>query len=1432
MKQLKNWLTKLFTALAILIAMSRGLYAQTQNNVWSLPPYYLNHVSGLVHALPLGPNASDYAGQTAQYTHNMIQTGMGTPLFFVVDNVVYDRDGYLIDYFVGGTAEMVIVPDPFNCLRYYLIAGNRGPGLSNKLPYYAILDLGEPSFYYPGRYGALQNTGSGTANSIAALIPFPDKFEEVANKQGGLFIAASKVRSDNTRFVFISNGFRFFRFKIDQTGFHYDGYKCSAWPAQYNMELRGEMELAELPGGHYRIAVPFEDAIPGIFTAELDNNGALIAGTENSLLFTPATGEPTEPYPHGLEFSPDGNILYITHNASLLHPSPFEYFNFSSPTSGVQPLAVTNAIDFQSSQIELGRNGKLYLPTGNRFATLANPNSPNVSNWVDVAKTITYGVNYEGSSSVNYQLKSYMMPDQIDGMDYHAAFFLGADISNICRGASVHLGKNCAIPGATYSWSSVPAGGPYPNTSSINVNPTVNTTYTLTITLGPLYYHDQIDVTVSPCNLVRNGCFEGYSTLPTGIDQLANVDFWGTYGTGVADYLNSDATNPAVTIPQNGQFARGGKGMVALQCRGNDDRDYLSQQLETPLGNGTYYAEMYVNLSKAGDLAINSMVMHFTQNYTPRFDNEPLLSLPLPRIPASGGSPTNLCYGWTKVAGIFTYTGGTPLKYLIIGNVNADGLAASCPGGSTSTISTYFIDDVLLEKMEANAGVDKTITCGGAGTTIGTAVSPCSAIFSYSWSPATGITGSLTSPAVVANPVTTTTYTLTVTISTPDGPQSITDQVTVTVNPAVAVTCTTCNLTTCFNVSSINLSSSLPASPAGGTYSGPHVNPATGTFNNGAAIAAGGGSFTIQYTIGGPGACQSSVNMTVNVPGACDWAWQTKGAGASDNYSNAVANDPVTGDTYITGNYSESIDFGNGVSLSGHVNGFYIAKYSNCGVIQWAKTVTSLPGTNTSSGLGISVDAGGNAYVTGKFKGSFNLGLTTLTSLGSGTEDLFIAKYSSGGIIQWYVKGGGTSDDAGMSIVVDPLSTDILLTGYVQGLASLDYLPSGSLTLPFNLPFKNVFVARYTAAGNIVWGRNYDGLAASSGNGIAMDKSNWDNVYVTGSFNNRVIFATSPVTIQANAAGGTGTQSFLLRMNKNTTPVWAVNALQVTNGSASISNSVASDVNGNAYITGGFVGTINVGGTSLANVVGLSGPRDIFTAKYSNSGGLLWALRDGGTMDDEGRSICTDNSNNAYTSGFFKGTATIDGTALTGFGLRDVYVAKYHTTAGSPIGITKKFGGVNDDQGNGITIDLFGNCFITGSFMTSSAAFGTVAPVVLSTPTLNHDGFLKKMCNAVSSFKTGELTGDAEAAATENENGLLVYPNPTSGFLTIEWLPELEGSLDIRITDVTGKTVYQKTIEKATAGLEHADIRDLSPGIYLVCVTGQNIKKNIKLIKQ
>ncbi|MFN8154884.1 MAG: T9SS type A sorting domain-containing protein [Bacteroidia bacterium] len=150
---------------------------------------------------------------------------------------------------------------------------------------------------------------------------------------------------------------------------------------------------------------------------------------------------------------------------------------------------------------------------------------------------------------------------------------------------------------------------------------------------------------------------------------------------------------------------------------------------------------------------------------------------------------------------------------------------------------------------------------------------------------------------------------------------------------------------------------------------------------------------------------------------------------------------------------------------------------------------------------------------------------------------------------------------------------------------------------------------------------------------------------------------------------------------------------------------IISDMNGNVYIAGRYSGTsLNFGNTTISNVSGLD--FDFYLAKFDANGNNLWAVGGGGQSRDEAYSVSTDASGNVYMAGNFKSqTILIGNTTLVRSQLYDIFIAKFSSSG--TLMWAKSFGGTGNDYIGGICTDKNNNVYLTGNFGSDTIAFGS-----------------------------------------------------------------------------------------------------------------------------
>ncbi len=398
--------------LSIITGLILGLtYIQAQNNIWSLPPNYYDHNLAQVTPLPAPGGCADFAcdfdnydGQPAEFMHNAMQDANGDLLFFIVDGVLYDKDGYGINVLQNSTgntsvgfADLSIIPVPDNCNQFYIVNATYGGLHIQPRLEYALLDL---TVYNPWtlRNGTLLDVNTGAIMGTWGGTTFSLNVSVATWHQGKISLATTKLRHDNTRFLFCENGKNISRFIVNSNGIFYDGYSFDIPNVTGNYQLRSEMEVVETSAG-YRLALGQESSGFGIpasialFVAELNVSGTVLSTDVEELFSSSGSVANIK----GLEFSPNGNYVYITHDPSINYPIPFKIYDVTAQnflnSSTINTLLLSDIPNYNNSQIELGNDGKLYLANATNLATIDNSDNPNALIWNNSEQAISYNLN-------------------------------------------------------------------------------------------------------------------------------------------------------------------------------------------------------------------------------------------------------------------------------------------------------------------------------------------------------------------------------------------------------------------------------------------------------------------------------------------------------------------------------------------------------------------------------------------------------------------------------------------------------------------------------------------------------------------------------------------------------------------------------------------------------------------------------------------------------------------------------------------------------------------------------------------------------------------------------------------------------------------------------------------------------------------------------
>ncbi|WP_176444876.1 SBBP repeat-containing protein [Paenibacillus herberti] len=406
----------------------------------------------------------------------------------------------------------------------------------------------------------------------------------------------------------------------------------------------------------------------------------------------------------------------------------------------------------------------------------------------------------------------------------------------------------------------------------------------------------------------------------------------------------------------------------------------------------------------------------------------------------------------------------------------------------------------------------------------------------------------------------------------------------------------------------------------------------------------------------------------------------------------------ASGSAYVTG-LTFATDYPTLGPIQGTLAGgsdVVISKFSPAGNTLLYSTY--LGGSDLDSGNAITVDAFNNAYVTG-YTDSVDFPTTSgafqTTPLPS--TNAFVSKLDpTGGILLFSTYLGGNDVDIGNGIAVD-------ITGvtYITGTTLSSNFP---LVDPFQSSFfavNTAFVTKLNAAGNALLYSTYlSGTIFTNGAAIAVDR--YGQFYAAGSTN--VNFPTvNP--FQPSFGGGTS-DAYVVKFATVGSVTSVIYSTYVGGTQADYGTGVATDMSGNAYVTG-YTNSLNfpvLDPIQAAN----GGLNDAFVSKLGPSGTLIYSTYLGGSGNDQGNGISADNLGNVYVTGW---SASINFPLAnpfqnTLFGSASAFVAKLNS---SPAFIYSTYlGGNNNNQGTAITSDSFGSAYVTG--LTSSINFPLANP--------------------------------------------------------------------------------------------------------------------------
>lgn len=470
----------------------------------------------------------------------------------------------------------------------------------------------------------------------------------------------------------------------------------------------------------------------------------------------------------------------------------------------------------------------------------------------------------------------------------------------------------------------------------------------------------------------------------------------------------------------------------------------------------------------------------------------------------------------------------------------------------------------------------------------------------------------------------------------------------------------------------------------------------------------------------------------------------------------------------------------------------FIAKYDSLGIIQWVKTPKK-----ASSCLfhDIVCDSTGNVYVVGEFHEEMILDTVVLQS--SKYFDAFIAKLDSSGKVKWVIQGKSYNAratsikfDNDNNLIVSGNTTDTLYLGKHR-------IPGGE------------FISKIDIDGNIIWTsgihqNNYNTTLAVYNQNLSIDKNG--NIYSIGRYTGELSSKDTTLSCQDRY------ELYVSKYSKEGNLIWIKNfqdpyfATQLSTG-----RSIITYPNNDIGILGEFTGDATIGSTYMHGAsTGLNSP---FIARLTPDGDIKWANNLKGTIIHD----MTTQNDSTYVTGYIDETLSLDSITIKTTGSRDIFLAQIGPTG--ELSWACAFGGSGNQSGD-VLVTNNKDIYLGAEFRCNASikdynlsTYGEYSCYY------DKSDFLIMKLNKYAFMKNLNGTTDINANPNNKQTNITIYPNPSTNRICVELNNLYFGEATIRILNIEGKTIIKESLYKNSCNYSKImDIANLKSGLYIVVV--------------
>jgi len=397
--------------------------------------------------------------------------------------------------------------------------------------------------------------------------------------------------------------------------------------------------------------------------------------------------------------------------------------------------------------------------------------------------------------------------------------------------------------------------------------------------------------------------------------------------------------------------------------------------------------------------------------------------------------------------------------------------------------------------------------------------------------------------------------------------------------------------------------------------------------------------------------------------------WLTNSSGNDWDYLRDVVIDN-DGNIFAVGNYTVSTSFSNIKKEVLGDNDIFIIKYDDKGDVSWLKTINSKGSCYVATSC---VDNVGNYYISGYFDDEIVIDETIIPC--STRNSAFVVKFNTKGNMEWFKNIGGYFGQYPLLLTTDNLSNLLIAGSFYKSLSLDDLFVEGNC-------YSDIFILTINSEGELINNYVFSGI----GNDVIKDISVVGNdIYFAGNFEKELALFDTIISSYG------GFDAFFVKYSSTDTSQILIK--QVGSKYNDFGASISNDNDNNIIFTGTHSGKLVINDN---NNLSSNGKLDTFILKYSEDGDFIWGENFGGPANDIISNSVLDDNGNIFLTGNYRGTIKENNFSIVSKNFsHDIFFAKYSKKG--DLLFMESIGDSTNELAGDVLFNKYGNIILSGN---------------------------------------------------------------------------------------------------------------------------------------